>query len=335
MADITAPLFLGARLSHYRGAPTTHVVHTSRGKVRHRGVAASFWFAPLAATLSEVPTGDRELPALFHARTADVADVTVQVTLTYRFADPDLAATRLDFAVDPRKGTPRARPLEQVAQVLTELAQQYATEVVAALPMARAVAEGLPAVRAGVAEGLDGDQRLAEIGVDVIGVRVLAIRPEPDLERALQTPTREAVQQEADRATFERRALAVERERAIAENELQSKIELATREEQLVAQQGANARRRATEEAAARQIAVEADAASQRTHAAAEADAERLVGQAKADAEAARVAAYASVPAPVLLALAARELAGNLPEIGTLQLTPDLIGQALTRLADR
>ena len=67
--------------------------------------------------------------------------------------------------------------------------------------------------------------------------------PEPELERALQTPTREQVQQEADRATYARRALAVEQERAIAENELQNQIELARREQQLVEQQGANARR--------------------------------------------------------------------------------------------
>ncbi len=39
--------------------------------------------------------------------------------------------------------------------------------------------------------------------------------------------TREAVQQDADRATYERRADAVHRERAIAENELANQIELA------------------------------------------------------------------------------------------------------------
>ncbi len=47
--------------------------------------------------------------------------------------------------------------------------------------------------------------------------------------RGSQTPSRERVQQEADRATHERRALAVQRERAIAENELQNQIELRSR----------------------------------------------------------------------------------------------------------
>src|SRR4029079_13124978 len=102
--------------------------------------------------------------------------------------------------------------------------------------------------------GLAGDARLAETGLAVVDVRVVAVRAEADVERALQTPTREQVQQDADKATFERRALAVERERAIAEHELQNQIELARREEQLVEQKGQNERKRSTEQAAAGRI---------------------------------------------------------------------------------
>ncbi|CAM5386863.1 hypothetical protein STENM223S_01848 [Streptomyces tendae] len=61
-----------------------------------------------------------------------------------------------------------------------------------------------------------------------------------------------------DRATYERRAVAVERERAIAENELASQIELARREEQLVDQRGTNTRREAEEKAAADGVRTEA-----------------------------------------------------------------------------
>ena len=62
-------------------------------------------------------------------------------------------------------------------------------------------------------------------------------RADGELERALQTPTFEMLQQKADQAMFERRALAVEKERAIAENELANKTELARRESQLIAQE--------------------------------------------------------------------------------------------------
>ncbi len=61
---------------------------------------------------------------------------------------------------------------------------------------------------------------LAEIGIAAVAVRLTNLAPTSELERALQTPTFEALQQKADEATFARRALAVEKERAIAENEL-------------------------------------------------------------------------------------------------------------------
>ena len=103
------------------------------------------------------------------------------------------------------------------------------------------------------------------------------------------------VQQAADKATYERRAMAVERERAIAENELQNQIELARREEQLVDQRGQNERRRATEAAAAGQIETAAAAGSAAGAGEAEADAKRVIGAAEADAEKALLDAYAEL----------------------------------------
>jgi uncharacterized membrane protein YqiK len=162
---------------------------------------------------------------------------------------------------------------------------------------------------------------------------VIALRPEPDVEKALRTPAREQIQQEADRSTYERRAVAVERERAIAENELQSQIELARREEQLVTQRGANARREAQDAADASRIAAEAQADKEEQLARARANGTRALGEAKAAGEAARVAAYRDLPQSTLLALAAKDLAGGLPQIGTLVLAPDLLSSLMSRLA--
>jgi len=329
MADIARyPL-----VRHLRGTATTHVQHVQNGKPRHTGSGQSFWFRPLSAVLSEVPIDDRELPLLFHARTVDFQDVTVQATLTYRLADPTVAAKRMDFSIDPDTGRWRAMPLEQVASLLTETAQQHALDLLVRTTLTTALTDGVTAVRNAIEAGLAGDTRLAETGIALIGVRVVAIRPEPDVERALQTPTREQVQQAADRATYERRAVAVERERAISENELQNQIELAKREEQLVAQRGANTRREAEEAAAATQINVEAEAARTERMAEAHAAATRVQGVARAAAEAAKLDAYRDVSSNVLMALAAQELATNLPQINSLVLTPDLIAPVLARLA--
>ncbi len=239
MADITRR----AGWRHLRSAPTAHIRHQRRGKLVHDGEGLSFWFRPRTAALSEVPVNDRELAMAFHARTADFQDVSVQSTVTYRIGDPGAAATRLDFSVDPDTGAWRGTPLEQIATLLTETAQQHALDVLARTPLAAALVDGVAAVRDRIATGLAAEPRLPETGIEVVAVRVVAIRPEPEVERALRTPAREQIQQEADRATYERRAVAVERERAIAENELASKIELARQEERLVEQRGTNAPR--------------------------------------------------------------------------------------------
>lgn len=330
MADITTLPFL----RHLSSAPTSHVLHLRHGQTVHDATGAAFWFRPLTAAISEVPVDDRELPLQLRARTSDFQEVAVQLTVTFRVTDPSLAARRLDFSIDLVTGRWRATPLEQLGSALSELAQQHALDLIARTPLADALADGVAQVRQVVAAGLAADQRLAEVGVSVLGVRVVALRPEPDVERALQTPARELVQQEADRATFERRALAVESERAIAENELANQIELATREEALVAQRGANERRRASEAAAAGEIEAGAEASRRTTIAAADAEVTRTVGAAQGDAERAKITAYDAVDPATLLALALRELAGNLPAIDHLTLTPDLVTQALARLTD-
>ncbi|MFG2121484.1 SPFH domain-containing protein [Streptomyces sp. NPDC048710] len=279
MADITRRL--GWR--HLRGAPTAHIRHHRSGTLVHDGPGLSFWFRPLTAALSEVPVDDRELAMTFHARTSDFQDVAVQATVTYRIADPAVAATRLDFSIDPDTGAFRGTPLEQLGTLLTETAQQHALDVLARTPLSAALVDGVAAVRERVAAGLGAEPRLPATGIEVVAVRVMALRPEPEVERALRTPAREQIQQEADRATYERRAVAVERERTIAENELASRIELARREEQLVEQRGTNARREAEEQAAADAVRAQAEAA--RSVKLAEAEAARSVKLAEAEAD--------------------------------------------------
>ncbi|MFK4150218.1 SPFH domain-containing protein [Streptomyces sp. NPDC004065] len=350
MADITRRL----GLRHLRAAPTAHIRHHRSGRLVHDGPGLHFWFRPLTAALSEVPVEDRELAMTFHARTADFQDVTVQATVAYRIGDPALAAARLDFSVDPDTGVWRGAPLEQLGTLLTETAQEHALAVLARTPLSAALADGVGAVRERVAAGLAAEPRLPATGIEVVAVRVVALRPEPEVERALRTPARERIQQEADRAGYERRAVAVERERTIAENELASRIELARREERLVEQRGTNARREAEEQAAADAVRAEAEAArtvrlaeaeAARTLRLAEAEAareERLgraeavkareVGEARAAARAAWLRVHAEADVATLHALTASRLAENLPRVDSVTVSPDVLTGLLAKL---
>lgn len=318
---------------HLRSAPTSHVRHHKAGQLVHDGPGLTFWFRSLTAAISEVPVADRELAIAFHARTADFQDVSVQATVTYRINDPAVAATRLDFSIHPDTGAWRGSPLEQISTLLTESAQQHALHVLARTPLSAALVDGVAQVRERISEGLAAEPRLPATGIEVVAVRVVAIRPEPEVERALRTPAREQIQQEADRATYERRAVAVERERAIAENELASKIELARREEQLVEQRGTNARREAEEKAAADAVRTEAEATRTVRLAQAEAASARAVGDARAQAQAAWLRVHADIDQATLNSLAIGQLAENLPHIDNLTLSPDVLTGLLARLS--
>ena len=329
MADIKSyPM-----VRHLRGTPTLYVRHLRNGKLAHDGTGLSFFFRPLPAVLSEVPVDDRELALLFHARTADFQDLAVQASVTFRITDPATACARIDFSIDPDTGRWRGAPLEQVAGLLTETAQQQVLSTIAGSPLASVLLDGVGQIRDRIVQGLSAEARLAETGITVMGARVVAIRPEPEVEKALRTPAREQLQQAADRATYERRALAVERERAIAENELQNQIELARREELLVVQRGSNARRQAEETAGASRIEADAQAACELRLAEARAQGARALGEAQAAGEAARIAAYRDLAPASLLGLAAKDLAASLPQIGSLVLTPDLLAPLLARMA--
>ena len=323
-------LFLLAR---YQGTPTEHVVHLRRGRTVHCGVGLAFWFRPALAAISEVPATDHERPVLFHVATRDQQDVTVQAVLTYRFVDPETAARRLDLAVHPvTDDAGRVQGVRQVADLVGEVAQSLVVDVLRALDLPEALSTGLPLVRDALVDGMRGQERLAGVGVEVCDVRVLSLRPEADIEKALQTPLREQLQTEADRALYERRALAVEREQQISVNELASRLDLARRREELVAQEGANTRREAEEKAAAALVDTNAAAERRRIRSEAEAAETERVGRAANEVEAARLDALAGIGTEVLRAMALQEAAKHLPQVGQVNLAPDILQGLLAGL---
>jgi hypothetical protein len=363
MAEITS---FGI-LRHLRADASAHVLYYRRSRLAREGRGLSFFFQPHSASIAEVPVDDREMPILVHARSADFQEVTIQGVLTYRVTDPRTLANRIDFTLDLATGAPQRQPLEKLALLFAQRAEQHAASWVARADLRAALAEGPERARAAIEAGLAADGALPEMGLEVVSVRISSVRPTPDLEKALAAPTRERIQQSADEAAFARRALAVEKERAIQENELKNQIELARRKEELILQQGQNSRSQAAEQAAAARIAAEAeaarsdieaaaaaarertgaDAAAHRARAEGEAEAHRIRVQGEAEAaalelserirteaERARMESVREVPPAVLLGLAAQAIAGKLERIERVNLGPDALGPALERLLE-
>jgi len=297
---------------------SNHVIRNRNGQVKQSGRGLVFWFFPDTASISELPMDDREMTLFVKGRSQDFQAINVQGMLTWHVADPERLAQRVDFSVGLRDGKHQGEPIERIESRLAGLVNQAALEYLAQASVRALLDAGPEPLRLKLEAALIKDAALADTGIAVAAIRLTNLAPSSELERALQTPTFEAVQQKADEATFERRALAVDKERAIAENELSNRTELARREKQLIAEESENARSRASGQAEARQV-----------EAAAEAERIRTVESANAEAEQARIAIYRDLPPGVLLGLAARELAGKLDTIEHLNVTPDLLATVI------
>jgi regulator of protease activity HflC (stomatin/prohibitin superfamily) len=297
MAEISTLPFI----RHLRAEPTAHVLHYRRGALAREGAGLAFWFRPIHSAIAEVPLDDRELPFLFHARSADYQELTVQGAIAFRVADPPRLARRVDFTLDLVSGRWTRAPLEQVAALLTQLAQQFVIDELVRIDLRTILTGGVAPIRDRIAAGLAAEPALAELGLEVVAVRVAAVTPTAEVEKALRQPTREAIHTKADEAAFARRTLATEKERAIIE-----------------------------QDAANKAVAAQAEDERGRLAARREADTIDMVEAARLRAERERAEIQAKVPPEVLLALALRELAGGLDE---LTVTPDLVAPLLKRLA--
>ena len=319
-------------VSHLRSEASSHVIRYRDGHPVRSGRGLAFWFRPLDTAIAEIPLDDQELSFLFHGRSADLQEVVAQGIVTYRVTDPDVLASRIDFGLDLELGLHTKTPLDQIAARLTGLAQQHCWAVMASTPLRELVADGVGRLRDAIGAGLAADDGLSDMGLAIESVRVSAVQPSAEVEKALAAPTRERISAEADEAAFARRAAAVDKERAIAENELANRIELARREATLVEQEGANERSKAAESAAAARITAEGNARTRTIGAEAEAASIRLIQGERNAAERERIAVYRDLAPAVLMGLTAREFAGKIETIEHLNLTPDLLGTVLTDL---
>jgi hypothetical protein len=82
-------------------------------------------------------------------------------------------------------------------------------------------------------------------GAQLLNVHFVAAKPTPEVAKALEADYRETLLRKADMAISARRAAAVEEERKIKENELNTEITLEEQRRRLIDLQGENGLREA------------------------------------------------------------------------------------------
>jgi hypothetical protein len=249
----------------------------------------------------------------------------VQGQLTYRIADPRRVAGLLDFSVRATGQYVSDDP-GKVADRLIQTAQIYARTVVQRMTLRDALASSDTLVTQ-VTAGLREAEPVRMLGVEILALTVLAIKPTPDIARALEADAREALQRQADEAIYTRRNASVEQERRIKESELQTEIAVQEKQRQIrEAQIDADV---AVEER--RTALVERRSANERRDADTRAYALQATLEPVRNVDWRTLMAVGGAADPkLMIALAFRELAENAAKIGEINITPDLL-QALTK----
>ncbi|MDP6583261.1 MAG: SPFH domain-containing protein, partial [Anaerolineales bacterium] len=234
-------------------------------------------------------------PFVFSETTSDQQPVSVQGGFVYRVSDPKAACGHYDFTVDPMTGQAMGDGVEKLTEFLTQSMQSAARSTIQSNPL-----EGVIAMHDSLADTIydrvGSSDHIGTMGVTVDTVYVSALTPDPEIRQALEAPYREGLLQQADEAVYARRALAVEQERAIKDNELTTQIGLEERRAELVQLEGDNTLR-------------EADF--------------------RAQAATKELAAYDSLDAATLTAYALVQIGQGDGRIGSLNITNELLGGLL------
>jgi regulator of protease activity HflC (stomatin/prohibitin superfamily) len=327
-------------IQYLKARPTDYVIHYQNGKVQKVGAGLAFFYYKPFSSIAVVPVGSADAPFIFNEITADFQPVTVQGQLTYRITDPKRVAALLNYTVDGAADNFVSEDPEKLPQRLVNLAQVLTRSEVSARPM-REVLRASDEVAAAVRAQLSASEALQSLGVEILALSILAIKPTPEMARALEAEAREELLRQADNAIYDRRNSAVEQERRIKETELNTEIAVEEkkrqiRETKVEADLAVEAKEQQIREAKLNgQIKLEEDrkqlvaakTENIRTEADVQAYAVRASLQplAELDANVLQMLAVQSAEPRLMVSMALKEIAQNADKIGQLNITPDLL----------
>ena len=339
---------LGIKFAKFQ--PTDYVLQYRGGKLVREGTGQSFFYFAPTSSLVRVPMASVDVPFIFLEVAADFQEVTVQGQITYRIADPARLAQLMDFSISDGNGRYATDDPKNLPQRLINIVQVLTRSFLQAMPLRQALASSDVLVTKLVA-GLREAEGIGALGIEVLGLSILAIKPTPETARALEAEAREQILRESDEAIYARRNAAVEQERAIKENELNTEVAIENKkrqikEAQMEAEKSVQQKKREIKEAEMstrisleeknREL-VELAVANERQQA--DSKAYGISATLKAleatDPKVLQALTSVGMDPGRLLALAFKEMAESTGKIGQLNISPDLLREMLAERKER
>lgn len=307
-------------IRYLKAPPTTYVMQYVSGKIKREGAGLSFFYFAPTSQIVQVPLESTDVPFVFNETTADFQEATIQGELQYRITDAKRIAEILNFSLDDH-GRYNTEDPSKLGDRLVHAAQIIARSFTQKRTL-RVVLVNSDALITELMAVLVDSSTVKMLGVEVLGLSILSIKPTPEMAKAFQADAREDLLRCADEAIYARRNNAVQLERTIKENELNTEIAVEAK------------RRQVRETQMAAEIAIEQQRATL-------VDSKVTNDQKEADARAhalqvtleplknidwrVLMAASGGGDPRQNIALAFRDLAENAGKIGEINITPDLL----------
>ena len=309
---------LGIR--YLKSSPNIYSMLFRNGRVVQKGTGLSLFFFAPTTTVVQVTMSSIDVPFMFEETTLDFQDVTIQGQLNYRVSEPEKLAALMNYEVNPQ-GRYISDDPEKLQERLIQIAQVRAHAFAQKSSLAmllNSAAELGHDLQIGVQES----EVTKMLGIELISLFVLSVKSSPEMAKAMQADAREKLLLKADEAVFARRNTAIELERQIKENELNTERVIAEKQRQV---REANMQADIAVETKKTEL-VDQQANNQRKLAAVQAESIKGTLDAMQGTDWKTImTAFGGVDSKQVMAMAFQQLAENAEKIGRLDISPDLL----------
>ncbi|MCR5213404.1 MAG: hypothetical protein K6E10_03240 [Eubacterium sp.] len=212
--------------------PSEYVMVIKKGRPVRKGKGLSVFYNNLITNLVVIPATAFDGAFAFEDLiTADFQEVCVQGGITYRIFDFDKASLMADFTYNPRKKDNSILAMAVINKRINNIIKAIVIREVGVRDV-RTIIKQADEMAQIITDMLKDDEIIAGLGVEIITVNVLGIMAKPETRKALEAAAREQILKEQDDAIYMRRNAAIEQERLIKENELNTEIKVAEKEQE-------------------------------------------------------------------------------------------------------
>lgn len=212
--------------------PSEYVLKYRNGKIVKEGPGLSFFYYAPTTSIVVVPVGSVDAPFIFEEVTSDFQTVTVQGQITFRIVDQKKIAELLNYTLDIKgKGYVSDDP-QKLSQRVINIVRVLTKKNLESLQLKDAI-KSSEVLAMGILNAIRQYEEIDWLGIEILGLSILAIFPNKETARALEAQAREQILKKADEAIYERRNASIDQERRVKENEFNTEIAIENKKKQV------------------------------------------------------------------------------------------------------